>query len=327
MTTSPIYECSFLLHKYINSYETLTDTSPYRLLQDRIEKNVPIASSRTDSLSETENSFENLHIVGSQTFQRIRTESEELRDSYVFEETPAFFENDAKSDSFKESDINLGYDIISEYSSSVEDATCLIPENRESVECERLDRSGSPVLLHISDISSSFDDTTSMKLNPHGSEDAVAPSAPENLESREFIKDADFIHETEITYPDLVSEISKNMDEYQESNEKLIPFTEAEMASVYYNQELHNHGPFVNNFVEIELRSGSVVNHPLHALLTEYLTRRDNLCKNKLEFNHLMDNYKQFQDQIWNLDTSSVTEYGECQVSAPLAANFLKGIF
>lgn len=149
--------------------------------------------------------------------------------------------------------------------------------------------------------------------------DLCSPSAPCSGGETSNFNYADQNHyyyrSESICYPDLISQISLNVSQYKNNSEKLTPFTETEMAAHYYNQELHNYDVFVNNFIEVELKSGSVVRQPLHELLIQYLTCRDNLCKNGIEFDTLINDYKDYQEKIWNSHTASYTEHGECQVT------------
>lgn len=168
------------------------------------------------------------------------------------------------------------------------------------------------------DISASLSEECPSNVQNEVHQDVCSPSAPFSggalLHFDYYSQDMYSKRENKICYPDLISQIALNVTQHRNNVEKLKPFSETEMSAYYYNQELHNFDVFVDNFVEMELKSGNVVRHPLHELLMEYLKCRDNLCKNGLEFESLIENYKKYQEKIWNFDTSSYTEYGECQV-------------
>lgn len=240
--------------------------------------------------------------------------SQESENIFILEETVNSSTVDL--DSNNETEINLGYDIISDYPSSVEEATSLISRNNE---LEKINFN--TATLHISDQIQSVENsnpTIINELNSFENNDNDIPSAPCDSKMQNYFHDDQNIYKSKVRFPDVVPQNSFNVENNKEKEEKLIPFNEAEMSTLYYNQELHNQFIFVKNFIEIELKSGIMVQHPLHELLTEYLTCRDNLRKNELDFNNLIENYKQFQEKIWNLDKSSLTEYGECQVYTSL---------
>lgn len=204
-------------------------------------------------------------------------------------------------------EINFGYDIVSDYPSSAEEAINLIGEDDEL-----------SIIDAVNEQVSCTTDSKSVMLNVNDSKNHLEniPSAPNSSKIADYVNDTNsaFLERTAF-YPDVILQVPSNIT-YRDSFEKLKPFTEADMTALYFNQELHNLDFFVDNFIEVELKSGFVVNHPLHELLTCYLTCRDNLTKNEIEFDHYMEDYKQFQEKIWHLDTSSLTEYGECQVCA-----------
>lgn len=203
-------------------------------------------------------------------------------------------------------EINFGYDIVSDYPSSAEDAINLIAEDDEL-----------SIIDADNEHASCTSESKSMELNMNDSKNQSEsiPSAPNSSKITDFVNDSNAFLESNAFYPDVILQVPVNMNN-RDNFEKLKPFTEADMTTLYFNQELHNFDYFVDNFIEVELKSGFVVTHPLYELLTCYLTCRDNLTENEIEFNHYMEDYKQFQEKIWNLDTSSLTEYGECQVCA-----------
>lgn len=183
-----------------------------------------------------------------------------------------------------------------------------LPSSEELQSCEEITEN-IPIEDAV-DICANLDESFTSSIN----EEVCSPSAPCGGVEQNYVTEDVYSKPNKISYPDLISQISLNVTQHRNSVEKLKPFTEIEMSAHYYNQELHNYDAFVNNFVEMELKSGNVVRQPLHELLMEYLTCRDNLCKNGLEFDSLVERYKEYQEKIWNSDTSSYTEYGECQV-------------
>lgn len=213
---------------------------------------------------------------------------------------------DDESDIQKNWEINFGYDIVSDYPSSAEDATNLIAEDDEL-----------SIVDANNECAPGTSDSTSVEPNVSDPGYAVEniPSAPNSSKVADT-SDTNVFLESNTFYPDVILQVPTSMSHNRDNFEKLKPFTEADMTALYFNQELHSFDYFVDNFIEVELKSGFVVNHPLYELLTSYLICRDNLNKNEIEFDHYMEDYYQFQEKIWNLDTSSLTEYGECQVCA-----------
>lgn len=99
------------------------------------------------------------------------------------------------------------------------------------------------------------------------------------------------------------------------------PFTEAQLAALYSNQELNVVEAFVNEFVEFQLRNHAVrQQHKLHELLMNYLRVRNHLIVNSHELESLKKACKETQKQLWCLDKASITETGECQDGNPVSA-------
>ncbi|XP_016841839.1 ectopic P granules protein 5 homolog isoform X2 [Nasonia vitripennis] len=99
------------------------------------------------------------------------------------------------------------------------------------------------------------------------------------------------------------------------------PFTEAQLAALYSNQELNVVEAFVNEFVEFQLRNHAVrQQHKLYELLMNYLRVRNHLTVNSHELESLKKACKETQKQLWCLDKASITETGECQDGNPVSA-------
>ncbi|XP_058795354.1 ectopic P granules protein 5 homolog isoform X2 [Phymastichus coffea] len=99
------------------------------------------------------------------------------------------------------------------------------------------------------------------------------------------------------------------------------PFTEAQLAALYNNQELNMIEAFVNEFVEFQLRNHAVrQQHKLYELLMNYLRVRNHLIVNSHELESLKKACKETQKQLWCLGKASVTESGECQDGNPVSA-------
>lgn len=252
-----------------------------------------------DCVEELENSLEEYTIPHYE-------EKEESKSENIVEE---ILQCKTSVDSKCDSEIILGYDIIADYPSSTEEAAVLISSTSDEL-------STSELSLQNNEPSAPFSllDDENITFAKAVSLEEVHQEVPYDLQN--YFHDGICLSENKRCYPDIISQISSCADStiISGGTERLKPYSEAEMSNLYYNSELRNHESFVNNFIEIELKSGNGIRHPLYELLTGYLTSRDNLCKNKLSFDSLLEDYKQFRDQIWTLDTSSYTDYGECQV-------------
>ena len=104
-------------------------------------------------------------------------------------------------------------------------------------------------------------------------------------------------------------------------NKTVKPFTEAQLASLYSNQELNVVEAFVNEFVESQLRSHAIrQQHKLHELLMSYLRVRNHLIVNGQKLESLKKVCKETQKQLWCLNKATITESGECQDGNPVNA-------
>lgn len=242
--------------------------------------------------------------LSSEMVENFEYVSSDLSKLTVSEKLASKTETSDELDTQKNWEINFGYDIVSDYPSSAEDAINLIAEDDEI-----------SIIDADNEHASCTSDFKSVELNTNESKNQFEsiPSAPSSSKITNYAHDSNAFFENNAYYPDVILQVPANMNN-RDNFEKLKPYTEADMTALYFNQELHNFDYFVDNFIEVELKSGFVITHPLYELLTCYLTCRDNLTKNEIEFEHYMEDYKQFQEKIWNLDTSSLTEYGECQV-------------
>lgn len=97
--------------------------------------------------------------------------------------------------------------------------------------------------------------------------------------------------------------------------EVLKAFTLSQLAALYQNQELEAVGDFVTDFIEIELRRGDIVSHPLYELLSSYQRARAKLSVNTTESVALRQECQEQQSELWTLERCLITESGECQVS------------
>lgn len=99
------------------------------------------------------------------------------------------------------------------------------------------------------------------------------------------------------------------------------PFTEQQLTSLYYNQELTLVDAFVTEFTEMQLRCGPLrQQHRLHELLMSYLRVRNHLIANSYELERLKKCCRETQKQLWCLEKTSETESGECQDGNPVSA-------
>lgn len=142
----------------------------------------------------------------------------------------------------------------------------------------------------------------------YGNEDNVSTATNR---SSGYVSQQSNVAETMTDYNYYSPTVASSSDKENE----LQPFTESELYSLYYNQELCNYEIFVNDFVENEVKSGKVIQHRLYQLLTNYLGARKNWNRNMITFKSLHHNYILLQENIWSVRSNSITEHGECQVS------------
>ncbi|XP_012284320.1 ectopic P granules protein 5 homolog isoform X2 [Orussus abietinus] len=138
-------------------------------------------------------------------------------------------------------------------------------------------------------------------------------SIPEVEETLSLVERANKERDTE------ESNISQTKHAYGER--EIEPFTDAQLASLYSNQELALADSFITEFVEAQLRSNAIrQQHRLHELLMNYLRVRNHLIYNSHDLDRLKKNCKEIQKQLWCLDKATITESGECQDGNPVSA-------
>ena len=99
------------------------------------------------------------------------------------------------------------------------------------------------------------------------------------------------------------------------------PFSEVELSALYCNRELDACVEFVSSFVESHLRPSCKQTHPLHDLLVIYLRSINRLVVNHMELDAMKKESKEKQCQLWILETTTITESGECQDGNPVSAS------
>lgn len=99
------------------------------------------------------------------------------------------------------------------------------------------------------------------------------------------------------------------------------PLSDEELSALYSNLELDACTEFVSSFVESHLRPSSKQTHPLHDLLVIYLRSINRLVVNHMELDANKRESKEKQSQLWILETTTITESGECQDGNPVSAS------
>ncbi|XP_034233842.1 ectopic P granules protein 5 homolog isoform X2 [Thrips palmi] len=108
----------------------------------------------------------------------------------------------------------------------------------------------------------------------------------------------------------------------EEANMLIVkPFSDDELSALYSNQELDACMEFVSSFVEAHLRPSSKHTHPLHDLLVIYLRSINRLVINHMELEANKKESKEKQSHLWILETTTITESGECQDGNPVSAS------
>jgi hypothetical protein len=114
---------------------------------------------------------------------------------------------------------------------------------------------------------------------------------------------------------------SKNNVSHSEiAVEEIRPFTEAQLSSLYSNRELEMNAEFVSEFVENHLRDG-LQQHHLYELLVSYFRARNRLIVNSMDLEALKKECREHQNHLWMVETSVVSESGECQDGNPVSAS------
>ncbi|RZF35977.1 hypothetical protein LSTR_LSTR005390 [Laodelphax striatellus] len=98
------------------------------------------------------------------------------------------------------------------------------------------------------------------------------------------------------------------------------PFTEAQLLSLYRNEELKCMQNCVSEFLNNELRGDTVLCSRLYDMLVKYLRARGKLTVNNSELEILKSECKEYQHQAWSFQSVTVTESGECQDGNPVSA-------
>ncbi|XP_066999967.2 ectopic P granules protein 5 homolog [Anabrus simplex] len=102
--------------------------------------------------------------------------------------------------------------------------------------------------------------------------------------------------------------------------EEFKPLTEIQLLSLYSNHELESNTEFVSEFVESQLQ-GVKQHHRLYELLVSYLRARNRLMVNTMELETLKKECNEHQSHLWTVETSIVSESGECQDGNPVSAS------
>lgn len=102
--------------------------------------------------------------------------------------------------------------------------------------------------------------------------------------------------------------------------DEIRPFTETQLSYLYNNQELEMNAEFVSEFVENHLHDGRQQHH-LYELLVSYCRARNRLIVNAMDLEALKKECEEHQNNLWMVETSVVSESGECQDGNPVSAS------
>jgi hypothetical protein len=117
--------------------------------------------------------------------------------------------------------------------------------------------------------------------------------------------------------------MSKSINEVNNSEaivNEIRPFTEAQLSSLYSNRELEMNAEFVSDFVENHLRESQQL-HRLYELLVSYFRVRNRLIVNAMDLEALKKECVEHQNNLWMIETSVVSDSGECQDGNPVSAS------
>jgi hypothetical protein len=113
-----------------------------------------------------------------------------------------------------------------------------------------------------------------------------------------------------ITVPQTVS---TDLNKSYLNNEVLIaikPFTETQLAALYYNHEIDFSKEYVKEFVESQK---SLQNYKFYEIISTYLRARNKLIATQLEVDNLRKECRTQEEQIWSISDTVVNESGKCQ--------------
>nr|CAH7757239.1 unnamed protein product [Callosobruchus chinensis] len=107
------------------------------------------------------------------------------------------------------------------------------------------------------------------------------------------------------------------------------PFTELQLNALYTNEELDRLDDFISHYVDAELKGLAIKKHPLYELLSSYLKISEKITGNNLELDQLRREYKALENELWTIETATVSGKGECQdrVTVTASQNYSKSVF
>ena len=161
-----------------------------------------------------------------------------------------------------------------------------------------------------------------------GSPAPVETPITEANESNTMIIAAPVLERSKITFqkeePKTVARASSepvnDLSHSEAAVDEIRPFTEAQLSYLYSNQELEINAEFVSEFVENHLHDGRQQHH-LYELLVSYFRARNRLIVNAMDLEALKKECEEHQNNLWMVETSVVSENGECQDGNPVSAS------
>lgn len=117
-----------------------------------------------------------------------------------------------------------------------------------------------------------------------------------------------------------MSESRTDVNHSEATVDEIRPFTEAQLSSLYNNCELEMNAEFVSEFVENHLHDGRQQHH-LYELLVSYFRARNRRIVNVINLETLKKECEEHQNQLWVVETTVVSESGECQDGNPVSAS------
>nr|CAD7586275.1 unnamed protein product [Timema genevievae] len=106
----------------------------------------------------------------------------------------------------------------------------------------------------------------------------------------------------------------------EQTMEEVRPFTEVQLSALYSNQELDYASEFTKEFMENHAIDDKR-RHYLYELLVSYLRSRNRLIVDAMNLEALTKECKEHQNLLWMIETTVVTESGECQDGNPVSAS------
>lgn len=231
-----------------------------------------------------------------------------------------------ESENFRKSDIEVGAELqeINSYAvamtrSSIMEADTRLESPRHTIVDHPYKPDSHKVEKHVSTHASAHMDVPTTEAN----EISIPKIVPLSLTSVKVDNERKIVTFPKEDVRNVKPSTSKSVNDVTNSEavaNEIRPFTEAQLSSLYSNRELEMNPEFVSEFVENHLHD-SQQQHHLYELLVSYFRVRNRLIVNVMDVEALKKECIEHQNNLWMIETSVVSDSGECQDGNPVAAS------